>query len=132
MAERQLFGGRYELDGVLGRGGMAEVYRARDVRLGRTVAVKTLRGDLAGDPVFRERFRREAQSAASLNHPFIIAVYDTGEDVTGGVPVPYIVMEYADGRTLADLLGAGGRLPPGRALEIAEGVLRALDYSHRN
>jgi beta-lactam-binding protein with PASTA domain/predicted Ser/Thr protein kinase len=132
MAERQLFGGRYELDGVVGRGGMAEVYRARDVRLGRVVAVKTLRGDLAGDPVFRERFRREAQSAASLNHPFIIAVYDTGEDVTGGVPVPYIVMEYADGRTLADLLGAGGRLPPGRALEIAEGVLRALDYSHRN
>ena len=132
MAERQLFGGRYELDGVVGRGGMAEVYRARDVRLGRIVAVKTLRGDLAGDPVFRERFRREAQSAASLNHPFIIAVYDTGEDVTGGVPVPYIVMEYADGRTLADLLGAGGRLPPGRALEIAEGVLRALDYSHRN
>jgi eukaryotic-like serine/threonine-protein kinase len=91
---------------------MAEVYRAREVRLGRIVAVKTLRGDLVGDPVFRERFRREAQSAASLNRPFTIAVYDTGEDVTGRVPVPYIVMEYADGRTLAELRGAGGRLLP--------------------
>jgi eukaryotic-like serine/threonine-protein kinase len=132
MAEQRLLGGRYELDEVVGRGGMAEVYRARDLRLGRTVAVKTLRADMVGDPAFRERFRREAQSAASLNHPLIIAVYDTGEDVTGGVPVPYIVMEYADGRTLVEVLGEGGRLPPGRAVEIADGVLRALDYSHRN
>ena len=111
MAERQLFGGRYELDGVVGRGGMAEVYRARDLQLGRIVAVKTLRRDLAGDPVFQERFRREAQSAASLNHRSIIAVYDTGQDITGEVPVPYLVMEYAEGRTLADLLGEGRRLP---------------------
>jgi serine/threonine-protein kinase len=132
MAERQLYGGRYELDGVIGHGGMAEVYRARDSRLDRIVAVKTLRDDLAGDPTFQERFRREAQSAASLNHPSIIAVYDTGEDMTGKVPVPYIVMEYAEGRTLADLLGEEGRLLPGRALEIVDGVLRALDYSHRN
>src|SRR5215472_11727768 len=132
MGESRLLGGRYELDGVIGRGGMAKVYRARDLRLGRVVAVKTLRADVAGDPTFRERFRREAQSAASLNHPLIIAVYDTGEDMAGGVLVPYIVMEYADGRTLVDLLSEGGRLPPGRAVEIADGVLRALDYSHRN
>jgi hypothetical protein len=115
MAERRLLGGRYELDGVVGRGGMAEIYRARDLRLGRIVAVKTLREDLAGDPTFQARFRREAQSAASLNHPSIVAVYDTGEDRTGEVPVPYIVMEYADGRTLADLLGeAGGCCQAGR------------------
>jgi eukaryotic-like serine/threonine-protein kinase len=131
MAERQLLGGRYEFDGVVGRGGMAQVYRARDVRLGRIVAVKTLRDDLAGDPTSQERFRREAQSAASLSDPSIIAVYDTGEDVTGEVPVPYIVMEYADGRTLADLLAEEGRLRPGRALEIIDGVLRALGHSHR-
>ena len=85
-----------------------------------------------GDPVFQERFRWEAQSAASLNHRSIIAVYDTGQDITGEVPVPYLVMEYAEGRTLADLLGEGRRLPPGRALEITDGVLRALDHSHRN
>jgi len=132
MGDRRLLGGRYELDGVIGRGGMAEVYRARDLRLGRVVAVKMLRDDLAGDPTLQERFRREVQSAASLTHPSIIAVYDTGEDMTGEIPVPYLVMEYAEGRTLADLLGEGRRLPPRRALEVTEGVLRALDYSHRN
>jgi eukaryotic-like serine/threonine-protein kinase len=132
LAQLRLLGGRYELGGVVGRGGMAEVYRARDVRLGRGVAVKTLRGDLAGDHVFQARFRREAQSAASLNHPSIIAVYDTGEDAGGEVRVPYIVMEYVDGRTLGDLLGDGRRLLPERAAGIVDGVLRALDYSHRN
>jgi serine/threonine-protein kinase len=132
MAEHRLLGGRYELDGVVGHGGMAEVYRARDLRLGRIVAVKTLRDDLAGDATAQERFRREAQSAASLNYPSVIAVYDTGEDITGAVSVPYLVMEYADGRTLANLLDEGERPPPGRALEITDGVLRALDYSHRN
>src|SRR5215470_5232433 len=128
MGESRLLGGRYELDGVIGRGGMAEVYQARDLRLGRVVAVKTLRDDLAGDSTCQERFRREVRSAASLGHPSIIAVHDTGEDLTGEVPVPYLVMEYADGRTLADLLGEGRRLLPGRALEITEGVLRALGY----
>jgi tRNA A-37 threonylcarbamoyl transferase component Bud32/DNA-binding CsgD family transcriptional regulator len=132
MSERRLLGGRYELDGVIGRGGTAEVYRARDVRLDRIVAVKTLRDDLADDQTFQARFRREAQSAASLSHSSIVAVYDTGEDMMGEVPVPYIVMEYANGRTLADLLGEGRRLLPGRALEITEGVLRALAHSHRN
>jgi eukaryotic-like serine/threonine-protein kinase len=132
MTQPRLLGGRYELDGVVGRGGMAEVYRARDIRLDRIVAVKTLRDDLARDQTFQARFRREAQSAASLNHPSIVAVYDTGEDMVGPTPVPYIVMEYVDGRTLRDLLRDDRRLLPERALEITDGVLRALDYSHRN
>jgi len=132
MTQPRLLGGRYELDGIVGRGGMAEVYRARDIRLDRIVAVKTLREDLARDQTFQARFRREAQSAASLNHPSIVAVYDTGEDDTGGSHVPYIVMEYVDGRTLRDLLREDRRLLPERALEITDGVLRALDYSHRN
>ena len=131
MTQPRLLGGRYELDGVVGRGGMAEVYRARDIRLDRIVAIKTLRTDLARDQIFQARFRREAQSAASLNHPSIVAVYDTGEDMTSGVPVPYIVMEYVDGRTVRDLLQEGHRLLPERSLEIIDGVLRALDYSHR-
>src|SRR5436190_2066965 len=132
MTQPRLLGGRYELDGVVGRGGMAEVYRARDLRLDRVVAVKTLREDLARDQTFQARFRREAQSAASLNHPSIVAVYDTGEDDHGPAPVPYIVMEYVHGRTVRDLLRDDRRLLPERALEITDGVLRALDYSHRN
>jgi eukaryotic-like serine/threonine-protein kinase len=132
MTQPRLLGGRYELDGVVGRGGMAEVYRARDIRLDRIVAVKTLREDLARDQTFQARFRREAQSAASLNHPSIVAVYDTGEDTADPAHVPYIVMEYVDGRTLRELLRDDRRLLPERALEITDGVLRALDYSHRN
>ncbi|NRQ31576.1 Stk1 family PASTA domain-containing Ser/Thr kinase [Nonomuraea sp. NN258] len=131
MTQPRLLGGRYELDGVVGRGGMAEVYRARDIRLDRVVAIKTLRSDLARDHTFQARFRREAQSAASLNHPAVVAVYDTGEDVTDGTPVPYIVMEYVDGRTLRDLLRQDRRLLPERATELVDGILRALDYSHR-
>src|SRR5215475_10017398 len=132
MDQPRLVGGRYELGGVLGRGGMAEVHMGRDVRLGRNVAVKTLRVDLASDPTFQARFRREAQSAASLNHPAIVAVYDTGEDQLNGTPLPYIVMEYVDGTTLRELLQSGRRLLPERALEIVAGVLQALEYSHRN
>ncbi len=131
MTQPRLLGGRYELDGVVGRGGMAEVYRARDIRLDRIVAIKTLRADLARDQIFQARFRREAQSAASLNHPSIVAVYDTGEDMASGLPVPYIVMEYVDGRTVRDLLQEGHRLLPERSIEIIDGVLRALDYSHQ-
>jgi eukaryotic-like serine/threonine-protein kinase len=131
MTQPRLLGGRYELDGIVGRGGMAEVYRARDLRLDRVVAVKTLREDLARDQTFQARFRREAQSAASLNHPSIVAVYDTGEDTTATSHVPFIVMEYVDGRTIRDLLRDDRRLLPERALEITDGVLRALDYSHR-
>jgi len=134
MTQPRLLGDRYELDEVVGRGGMAEVYRARDIRLDRQVAVKTLRADLARDPTFQARFRREAQSAASLNHPAVIAVYDTGEAVDQyGTSIPYIVMEYADGHTLRELVHDDQRqLLPERAAEIVDGVLRALEYSHRS
>lgn len=131
MEEPRRLGGRYELGQVLGRGGMAEVYLAMDTRLGRTVAVKTLRADLARDPSFQARFRREAQSAASLNHPAIVAVYDTGEDYIDGVSIPYIVMEYVDGSTLRELLHSGRKLLPERSLEMTIGILQALEYSHR-
>ncbi|MFF0745040.1 Stk1 family PASTA domain-containing Ser/Thr kinase [Streptomyces sp. NPDC004111] len=131
MEEPRRLGGRYELGSVLGRGGMAEVYLAQDTRLGRTVAVKTLRVDLARDPSFQARFRREAQSAASLNHPAIVAVYDTGEDYVDNVSIPYIVMEYVDGSTLRELLHSGRKLLPERTLEMTVGILQALEYSHR-
>ncbi|GAA1829125.1 Stk1 family PASTA domain-containing Ser/Thr kinase [Microlunatus capsulatus] len=126
-------GGRYELGDVLGRGGMAEVRRALDRRLGRPVAVKQLRTDLATDPTFQARFRREAQSAAGLNHPTIVAVYDTGEepDPHTGISIPYIVMELVEGSTLRDVLRDGRKILPERALELTQGVLDALSYSHK-
>ena len=129
-----LIGGRYALGELLGRGGMAEVRKGTDARLGRVVAVKRLRTDLASDVTFQARFRREAQSSASLNHPAIVAVYDTGEEQAtdgSGVSQPYIVMEYVAGRTLRDILREGRKILPERALEITSGVLSALDYSHR-
>ena len=134
MTERgTLLGGRYELDQIIGRGGMAEVWRARDLRLIRDVAIKRLRIDLASDPTFQARFRREAQSAAGLNHPNIVAVYDTGEerDTKSDVMVPYIVMELVEGVTLREVLRDGRKIVPNRALEFTAGVLDALSYSHR-
>ncbi|WP_202977945.1 Stk1 family PASTA domain-containing Ser/Thr kinase [Nocardioides daphniae] len=135
MSEPTTVGGRYELGELLGRGGMAEVRKGVDTRLGRTVAVKRLRTDLASDATFQARFRREAQSSASLNHPAIVSVYDTGEEwsdaADGGVAQPYIVMEYVAGRTLREILREGRKILPERALEITSGVLAALDYSHR-
>ncbi|NQW71549.1 MAG: Stk1 family PASTA domain-containing Ser/Thr kinase [Actinobacteria bacterium] len=134
----RMLGDRYQIGDVIGRGGMAEVHEGRDLRLGRRIAVKILRPDLARDPSFQARFRREAQSAAALNHPNIVAVYDTGEDTLAAtdtspaVIVPYIVMEYVDGMTLRQLLASGRRLLPERALEITAGVLSALDYAHRH
>ena len=132
--EPTLIGGRYELGELLGRGGMAEVRKGKDQRLGRTVAVKRLRTDLASDATFQARFRREAQSSASLNHPSIVSTYDTGEEMAtdgSGVAQPYIVMECVEGRTLRDILREGRKILPERALEITAGVLSALDYSHR-
>ncbi|HEY3015890.1 MAG TPA: Stk1 family PASTA domain-containing Ser/Thr kinase [Nocardioides sp.] len=130
--EPTIVGGRYELGELLGRGGMAEVRKGTDTRLGRVVAVKRLRTDLASDATFQARFRREAQSSASLNHPSIVSVYDTGEEMTDeGVAQPYIVMEYVAGRTLRDILREGRKILPERAMEITSGVLSALDYSHR-
>ncbi|WP_245988160.1 Stk1 family PASTA domain-containing Ser/Thr kinase [[Pseudopropionibacterium] massiliense] len=134
MTERgTLLGERYELDQIIGRGGMAEVWRARDLRLVRDVAIKRLRIDLASDPTFQARFRREAQSAAGLNHPNIVAVYDTGEerDTKSDVMVPYIVMELVEGVTLREVLRNGRKIVPARALEFTAGVLDALSYSHR-
>src|SRR6201996_354103 len=133
MTQPRLVGGRYELGELIGYGGMAEVHRGHDSRLGREVAIKVLRADLARDPAFLARFRREAQSAAGLNHPSIVSVYDTGEDAGAeGTPQPFIVMEYVEGRTLRDILKAEGKLPPRRAMEIAADVSAALDFSHRN
>jgi beta-lactam-binding protein with PASTA domain/predicted Ser/Thr protein kinase len=132
MTSPTVLGERYEIGGVLGRGGMAEVHRGRDLRLGREVAVKVLRQDLARDPSFQVRFRREAQAAASLNHPAIVAVYDTGEDRTGTGATPYIVMEYVEGETLRDVLRREGHLDPRRAMELTADICGALDFSHRN
>ncbi|TWV45026.1 serine/threonine protein kinase [Streptomyces misionensis] len=124
--------GRYRLTHRLGRGGMAEVFAAEDVRLGRTVAVKLLRADLAEDPVSKARFTREAQSVAGLNHHAIVAVYDSGEDVVNGQSVPYIVMELVEGRTIRDLLINAEAPGPEQALIIVSGVLEALAYSHQH
>ncbi|MFJ9693058.1 protein kinase [Kitasatospora sp. NPDC101183] len=124
--------GRYRLTHRLGRGGMAEVLAAEDVRLGRTVAVKLLRGDLAQDEVARLRFTREAHAVAGLNHHSIVAVYDTGEEYSGDDSTPYIVMELVEGRTVRELLVDEAAPPVDQALIIIAGVLEALAYSHRN
>ncbi|MFF3484959.1 protein kinase [Streptomyces sp. NPDC002701] len=124
--------GRYRLTHRLGRGGMAEVFAAEDVRLGRTVAVKLLRSDLAEDPVSKARFTREAQSVAGLNHHAVVAVYDSGEDVFAHQTVPYIVMELVEGRTIRDLLINAEAPGPEQALIIVSGVLEALAYSHQH
>jgi eukaryotic-like serine/threonine-protein kinase len=132
MTIPRLLSDRYELGETLGYGGMSEVHRGRDVRLGRDVAVKVLRADLARDPQFQHRFRREAQNAAALNHPAIVAVYDTGETVSEYGPLPYIVMEFVDGRTLRDIVKTEGPLDEQRAMETMADVCAALDFSHRN
>jgi len=131
----RILASRYQVGELIGRGGMAEVHIGHDTRLGRTVAIKILRSDLARDPSFQARFRREAQAAAALNHPAIVAVYDTGEDVyvdaTGTEHhVPFIVMEYVEGHTVRDILKDGAAVPIEEAVEIVMGVLSALEYSH--
>ncbi|MFD0360328.1 Stk1 family PASTA domain-containing Ser/Thr kinase [Nocardia sp. GCM10030253] len=122
---------RYELGEIIGFGGMSEVHKARDLRLSRDVAIKVLRADLARDPTFYLRFKREAQNAAALNHPAIVAVYDTGEAEVDGGPLPYIVMEYVDGDTLRDIVRGKGPMPPRRAMEVVADVCAALDFSHK-
>lgn len=133
----KVLAGRYEVLELIGRGGMAEVYLGRDKRLSRTVAIKLLRSDIAEDPTFQARFRREAQSAAALNHPAIVGVYDFGEEVVTRADgstqtVPYLVMEYVQGHTVRELLSEGEAVPIDEAGEIVSGVLQALGYSHRN
>ncbi|BBY85920.1 Stk1 family PASTA domain-containing Ser/Thr kinase [Mycolicibacterium tokaiense] len=132
MTTPELLSGRYELGEILGFGGMSEVHLARDTRLHRDVAVKVLRADLARDPSFYLRFRREAQNAAALNHPAIVAVYDTGEAETATGPLPYIVMEYVDGVTLRDIVHNDGPMPPKRAIEVIADACQALNFSHQH
>jgi serine/threonine protein kinase/beta-lactam-binding protein with PASTA domain len=132
MSTPRLLSNRYELGDTLGYGGMSEVHHGHDVRLGREVAIKILRADLARDPQFQERFRREAQNAAALNHPAIVAVYDTGETNTEFGTLPYIVMEYVEGRTLRDIVKTEGPMSQKRAMEVMADVCAALDFSHRH
>ena len=132
-AQARLLGGRYQVGELLGYGGMAEVHRGRDLRLGRDVAIKMLRTDLARDATFQERFRREAQNSAALNHPAIVAVYDTGEEMSAtGERLPFIVMEFVNGQTLKEVLAQEQRLQPRRALEIIADICAALEFSHRH
>ena len=125
-----LIADRYELGEIIGTGGMSDVYAATDVSLGRQVAVKMLKLDLARDENFRERFRREAQNSARLNHPNIVSVYDTGAVETSGVDVPYIVMERVYGMNLRDIVRNEGPLSPERAAKLLLPVTRALQASH--
>ncbi len=122
----RLLGQRYRLDEPIARGGMAVVWRATDLRLGRRVAVKVLHPRLANDENFRERFRREAVAAASFNHPNVITVFDTGEDDSSH----YIVMELINGPSLSRLLGPTGRLNPQECVSLLRGALAALGYAH--
>ncbi|MEO7556853.1 MAG: Stk1 family PASTA domain-containing Ser/Thr kinase [Acidimicrobiales bacterium] len=128
MSEQTVFNGRYELHRRLARGGMADVFLARDQLLDRPVAVKVLFPEFATDPSFVERFRREAQNAANLNHPNIVAVFDWGQEKG----TYFIVMEYVEGRSLAEILSAEGPLHPQRAAEVAADVAAALGFAHRN
>src|ERR1700749_768298 len=132
MTPPQHLSDRYEVGEILGFGGMSEVHLARDTRLHRDVAVKVLRADLARAPSFYLRFRREAQNAAALNHPAIVAVYDTGEAETATGPLPYIVMEYVDGVTLRDIVHNDGPIEPRRAIEIIADACQALNFSHQH
>lgn len=117
---------RFRIDSLIAYGGMARVYKGTDLTLARTVAVKVLSEDLSRDPSFLLRFRREAQAAAALTHPNIVAVYDTGAEAG----VHYIVMEYVEGSTLAQVLAEQGPLSPDRAAAIGSDVARALSAAH--
>ncbi|KFI95665.1 Stk1 family PASTA domain-containing Ser/Thr kinase [Bifidobacterium stellenboschense] len=128
--------GRYQLGQLVGRGGMAEVHVATDTRLGRTVAIKIMRADLANDEIFLKRFRREAHSVAQMNNPNIVNIYDSGEETVMGdngqaERLPYLVMEYVKGQTLRDIIRVNGALSQRDAEQVMLGVLNALEYSHR-
>ncbi|MFJ8755359.1 protein kinase [Streptomyces sp. NPDC102441] len=127
-------GGRYQLRDLLGEGGMASVYLAYDTALDRQVAIKTLHTELGREQSFRERFRREAQAVAKLQHTNIVSVFDTGEDELGGALMPYIVMEYVEGQPLGSMLQSDvqqhGAMPAEKALKVTADVLAALETSH--
>lgn len=131
-----LAGGRYTVGNLIGHGGMAEVHVGTDTRLGRTVAIKIMRADLASDSIFISRFHREAHAVAQMNNANIVSIYDSGEesirdDAGRNVSVPYLVMEYVQGRTLRDILKEHGALSVQDAQQVMLGVLSALEYSHR-
>ena len=129
---KRILGDRYQLGAMIGTGGMSDVFIADDLRLHREVAVKVLRSDLARDPSFVTRFNKEALSVAALNHPGIVSVYDSGKEETPSGVMPYIVMEYVEGKTLREIIHKGERFPLQRAVEIVDGILTALQYSHKN
>lgn len=131
MTTPQLLAGRYEIGEALGFGGMSEVRRGRDTVLSRDVAVKIMRPELARDDTFYQRFRREAQNSASLNHPSIVAIYDTGEEHTDEGDLPFIVMELVEGDTLRDIVKMDGPMEMNRALGVMADVCGALDFSHK-
>src|SRR5690606_32051126 len=122
------------IDQLIGRGGMASVFRGYDMTLGREVAIKILKRELADDNAFRTRFRLEAQAASRMSNPAIVRVYDAGEDAvtdaTGTHSVPYIVMELVHGRTLKDIISAGP-VSVADTVRYVDGILEALEYSHR-
>ena len=136
MSENQrVIAGRYTLGSLIGRGGMADVYEGTDTILGRKVAIKLLKADLAADPSYESRFREEAQASARMAHPTIVRVYDTGEESTiddNGTErrTPYIVMEYVRGTLLRDLMHER-RIGIPEAIGYAEGILTALEFSHK-
>ena len=130
-----MIAGRYEVGALIGRGGMADVYEGVDTRLGRTVAIKLLKSDLANDPAFEARFRQEAQASARIAHPTIVRTYDAGEEITVDVhgnehKYPFIVMELVTGKLLRDLLHER-RLTIEESINYATGILTALEFSHR-
>ena len=131
----RLLAGRYRVEQLIGRGGMAEVHVGTDTRLGRKVAIKLLKSSLANDPTFRMRFRKEAQAASRMTHPTIVRVFDAGEETVlesggGEAQLPFIVMEFVDGKLLKDLI-KDGPMTAQEAGHIIGGILTALEYSHR-
>lgn len=133
----RLLNGRYEVRELIGRGGMADVYLGADARLGRQVAIKVLKSNLSNDPTFRNRFRLEAMAASKMSHPSIVRVFDAGDEEAGpgdqlplGSTTPYIVMEHVEGHLLSDLMRAN-KLEERHILKVADGVLTALEVSHR-
>src|SRR6202044_3053834 len=123
-----VYNGRYELQSQVARGGTAQVYLARDIILGRPVALKVLFPELSTDSAFVERFRREAQAAASISHPNIVPVYDWGESDD----TYFIVMEYVDGKPLSSIIHTQAPVNPGSAAQVAADIAKALTYAHRH
>ena len=124
----EVLAGRYAIEAEIARGGMADVYLARDLQLDRRVAVKVLFPEYSRDPTFVERFRREAQQAAILTHPNIVSVYDYGQEGD----TYFIVMEYVEGKSLRDVLQVEVTLSPMQSARVASEIADAIEFAHRN